>query len=160
MNHTIYIALGTNLGERMNNLRTAITTLSPDVTVLAESHVYETPPWGFEDQPAFLNMVAKAETGLEPEVLLGYLKQIEVKLGREKTVRWGPRLIDLDILFYDDLIIESPPLVIPHPRLHERAFVLVPLVDVAPEVVHPVFQMNVSNLLAKIDAQGISRYGD
>ena len=133
MTHTVYIALGTNLGERLDNLRTAIAALAPGVLMLTKSHVYETPPWGYEDQPAFLNMVVKVETGLEPEPLLTYLKQIEAGLGREKSVRWGPRLIDLDILFYDDLVIDTPPLVIPHPRLHERAFVLVPLADVAPD---------------------------
>ena len=158
MTHTIYIALGTNLGERMNNLRTATTTLSPDVTVLAKSHIYETPPWGYENQPAFLNMVVKAETGLEPGTLLKYLKQIEAELGRERNFRWGPRLIDLDILFYDNLIIESPPLVIPHPRLHERAFVLVPLVDVAPDYIHPLLDRSVRKLLLQVNTEGIERF--
>ena len=97
---------------------------------------------------------------MEPEPLLKYLKQLEVELGREQNFRWGPRLIDLDILFYDDLVIDTPPLVIPHPRLHERAFVLVPLADVAPEVVHPVLQRTVSELLTRIDRQGINRIGD
>ena len=160
MNHTVFIALGTNLGKRKANLRAAIKALPPDVIVLAESHVYETPPWGYEDQPAFLNMAVKAETEMEPEPLLKYLKQLEVELGREQNFRWGPRLIDLDILFYDDLVIDTPPLVIPHPRLHERAFVLVPLEDVAPEVVHPVLQRTVSELLTRIDRQGINRIGD
>ena len=160
MNHTVFIALGTNLGKRKANLRAAIKALPPDVTVLAESHVYETPPWGYEDQPAFLNMAVKAETEMEPEPLLKYLKQLEVELGREQNFRWGPRLIDLDILFYDDLVIDTPPLVIPHPRLHERAFVLVPLADVAPEVVHPVLQRTVSELLTRIDRQRINRIGD
>ena len=160
MNHTVFIALGTNLGKRKANLRAAIKALPPDVTVLAESHVYETPPWGYEDQSAFLNMAVKAETEMEPEPLLKYLKQLEVELGREQNFRWGPRLIDLDILFYDDLVINTPPLVIPHPRLHERAFVLVPLADVAPEVVHPVLQRTVSELLTRIDRQGINRIGD
>ena len=155
MKHTIYIALGTNLGERLDNLRAAIDALGPDIHVLAKSHVYETPPWGYEDQPAFLNMVVKAETGLEPEPLLKYLKQIEAELGREKSIRWGPRLIDLDILFYDDLVLDTPPLIIPHPRLHERAFVLVPLADVAPEYVHPVLGEFVWELLLKADMRGI-----
>jgi len=160
MNQTVYIALGTNLGERLANLRKAIESMPPKITVLAESHVYETPPWGFEDQPAFLNLVVKAETELEPEPLLKYLKQLEVELGREQNFRWGPRLIDLDILFYDDLVLDSPPLAIPHPRLHERAFVLVPLADVAPDLIHPVFQRSVSDLLAEVDTQGITRSGD
>lgn len=155
MIHTVYIALGTNLGERLDNLRAAIKALAPDATVLTRSHVYETPPWGYENQPAFLNMVVKAETGLEPETLLKYLKQLEAELGREKSIRWGPRLIDLDILFYDDLVIDTPPLVIPHPRLHERAFVLVPLADVAAEVVHPVLGDFIWELLLKADMSGI-----
>ena len=158
MTHTVYIALGTNLGERLNNLLAAIEAMAPEVSVLAESHIYETPPWGYEDQPAFLNMVVKAETGLEPEALLNFLKQLEVELGREQNFRWGPRLIDLDILFYDDLILDTPPLVIPHPRLHERAFVLVPLADVAPDLTHPVFQRSVNDLLVEIDPQGIARH--
>jgi 2-amino-4-hydroxy-6-hydroxymethyldihydropteridine diphosphokinase len=155
MAHTVYIALGTNLGERLDNLHAAIDALAPDVCVLAESHIYETPPWGYEDQPAFLNMVVKAETGLGPESLLKYLKRIEVELGREKSVRWGPRLIDLDILFYDDLIVDTPPLVIPHPRLHERAFVLVPLADVAAAYVHPLLGERVWELLQAVDVSGI-----
>ena len=159
MNHIVYIALGTNLGERLVNLHAAIRFLPPDVTVLAESHVYETLPWGYENQPAFLNMVVKAETGLEPVALLAYLKQLEVQLGREQNFRWGPRLIDLDILFYDNLIVNTPPLVIPHPRLHERGFVLVPLADVAPDLVHPVFQKSVSALLSEVDIGGIVRFG-
>ena len=160
MNHVVYLALGTNLGNRLDNLRAAFGALPPEVSVLAESHVYETPPWGYEDQPAFLNMVVKAETSLKPGALLKYLKQLEVQLGREGNFRWGPRLIDLDILFYDDLIIDTPPLVIPHPRLHERAFVLVPLADVAPDVIHPVLERSVREILTGIDTQGIDRFGD
>ena len=155
MSHIVYIALGTNLGERSENLRAAIRGLAPDVVVLAESRIYETPPWGYEDQPSFLNMVVKAETDLEPGTLLNYLKQLEVDLGRENSIRWGPRLIDLDILFYDDLVIESPPLVIPHPRLHERGFVLVPLADVAAEFIHPVLGKQVWELLGGVDLSGM-----
>jgi len=160
MGHTVYIALGTNLGDRLANLRAALESMPPQVTVLGESHVYETPPWGYEEQPAFLNMVVKAETDLEPEPLLAYLKQLEVELGREQNFRWGPRLIDLDILFYDDLVLHSPPLVIPHPRLPERAFVLVPLVEVAPDLVHPELGRKISALLAGLDRQEIIRFDD
>ena len=160
MNHVVYIALGTNLGNRLDNLRAAFGALPPEVSVLAESHVYETPPWGYEDQPSFLNMVIKAETELEPEQLLQYLKELETELGREQSFHWGPRLIDLDILFYDDLVLDSPPLIIPHPRLHERAFVLVPLMDLAPELIHPVFKKSVRELIAEVNTQGIVRFGD
>lgn len=160
MNHTVYIVLGTNLGDRFANLRAAIESMPPEVAVLAESQIYETPPWGYEDQPAFLNMVVKAETDLEPESLLKYLKQLEAELGREQNFRWGPRLIDLDILFYDDLVIDTPPLVIPHPRLHERAFVLVPLMEVAPDLIHPIFHRRISDFLAELETKGISRFSD
>jgi 2-amino-4-hydroxy-6-hydroxymethyldihydropteridine diphosphokinase len=158
MKHTVYIALGTNLGDRLDNLQAALRSLPTAVTVTDESPVYETPPWGYEDQPAFLNMVVKGETSLEPEALLTYLKQLEAELGREQNFRWGPRLIDLDILFYDNLVLDTPPLVIPHPRLHERAFVLVPLADVASNLVHPIFQRSVSDLLAELDVRGIAHY--
>jgi len=160
MTHTVYIALGTNLGDRMTNLRAAIDALAPEVTALAESHIYETPPWGYENQPPFLNMVLKAETDLEPKLLLNYLKLLEVELGREQSFHWGPRLIDLDILFYDDLVLDSPPLVIPHPRLQERAFVLVPLMDLASEYTHPHLGRSIKELSAEIDTKGIVRFSD
>jgi 2-amino-4-hydroxy-6-hydroxymethyldihydropteridine diphosphokinase len=160
MQHIAYIALGTNLGDRSANLRAALEAFPPDVRVLAESHVYETPPWGYADQPAFLNMAVRAETDLEPEALLGYLKQLEAQLGREPSFRNGPRRIDLDILFYDDLVLDESSLSIPHPRLHERAFVLVPLADLAPDLRHPVLGQTVREMLATNDSAGISQYLD
>jgi 2-amino-4-hydroxy-6-hydroxymethyldihydropteridine diphosphokinase len=160
MIHDVYLALGTNLGDRLANLRVALRSLLPDVELAAVSRVYETPPWGFTDQPAFLNMALHARTMLEPESLLRKLKTLEVELGREQTFRWGPRLIDLDILFYDDLVLDSPSLVIPHKRLHERAFVLVPLGDVAADFIHPVFGKTVAELLAGMDTSGIVLYDE
>lgn len=155
MSHTVYIALGTNLGDRLANLRAAVAALSPDVRVVAESPVYETPPWGYADQPAFLNMAVEAETDLGPGALLDFLKRLETELGRVESFRYGPRQIDLDILFYDDLVLDTPPLIIPHPRLHERAFVLVPLADLAPALVHPILQKSIVELLASVNPTGI-----
>jgi 2-amino-4-hydroxy-6-hydroxymethyldihydropteridine diphosphokinase len=155
---TIYLALGSNLGDRSANLRSAIAALPPAVRVLQESPVYETPPWGFTDQSAFLNMVLKAETELGPVELLHRLKKLETRLGRQPAVRWGPRLIDMDILFYGDLVLDVQGLVIPHSHLHERAFVLVPLADLAPDLLHPVFCKSVQNLLAGVDASGVKLY--
>lgn len=158
MDHIVYIALGSNLGNRLSNLKNAISNFTPQMDVKKKSPVYETPPWGYADQPAFLNQVVMAETYLEPEDLLGHLKRLETVLGREPSFQNGPRLIDLDILFYDDLIVDSPPLVIPHPRLHQRAFVLVPLNDIAPDLVHPLYAKSVSEMLLDIDRLNIVEY--
>lgn len=155
MTHDAHLALGTNLGDRLANLRAALRSLPPDVQPVSVSRIFETPPWGFTDQPAFLNMAVHARTTLKPDSLLRKLKTLEVELGREQTFRWGPRLIDLDILFYDDLVLDTPPLVIPHPRLHERGFVLVPLMDIAPDLAHPLLGKTIRQLLAEIDATGI-----
>ncbi|SRR5258706_2172146 len=158
MAHTVYVALGTNVGDRLANLDAALAAFPATIAVKAQSAIYETEPWGFTNQPAFLNMVVRGETDLSPLELLTYLKRLEQTLGRKPTFRNGPRLIDLDILFYDDLVIDTPPLVIPHPRLHERAFVLVPLADVAPELVHPVLGRSVSQLVEMADRQGVSLF--
>ena len=153
--HTAYIALGTNLGNRLANLKAAVAALTPQMSVLAKSHIYETPPWGYAEQPAFLNQAVKVETYLEAEPLLRHLKRLELALGREPSFQNGPRLIDLDLLFFDDLILETSVLTVPHPRVHERAFVLVPLNDIAPEYMHPEFKKTVRELLAGCDTSGI-----
>ncbi len=150
-----YLALGTNLGDRLAHLRLALDPLPPDIRVRAQSRIYETPAWGYEEQPAFLNMVLQAETELPPEALLTRLKKLEGDLGRTPTFRWGPRVIDIDILFYDDLTLDSPDLTIPHPRLQERAFVLVPLAELAPDLVHPRLGKSMTQLLDAVDPSGI-----
>ena len=158
MTHSIYLALGTNLGERLENLRLAVEAFAPQINVLAKSSIYETEPWGYADQPAFLNMVVCAQTDLSPRDLLGRLKELEVSLGRIPNFRNGPRLIDLDILFYDDLCLDTPGLVIPHPRLQERVFVLVPLVDVAPGLLHPILGRSMAQLVENLDTSGVNLY--
>lgn len=151
----IFIALGSNMGDRQANLSAAIKALEPEVLPVACSPVYETPPWGYLDQQKFLNQVVKAETQLMPTDLLEYIKEIEEQLGRQETFRNGPRSIDLDIIFYDQEVINSPPLTIPHPRMETRAFVLVPLADLAPHYKHPILGVSVINLLSKVDKSGI-----
>ncbi|HBG75008.1 MAG: 2-amino-4-hydroxy-6-hydroxymethyldihydropteridine diphosphokinase [Chloroflexi bacterium GWB2_49_20] len=158
MTHTIYLALGSNLGDRLSNLETAIQSMPPGILVLKRSSIYETPPWGFEDQPAFLNMVLQAETQFSPWKLLKFLKALESGMGRQPSFRNGPRLIDLDILFYDQLVSEQSGLVIPHARIAERAFVLVPLAEIAPGWMHPVLQVTIQELLAGVESQGINVY--
>lgn len=153
--HIVYLALGTNLGNRAANLKEAIAALSPQMEVKARSKVYETPPWGYAEQAKFLNQVVKVQTYVAPEPLLKHLKRLEVALGRKPTFQYGPRKIDMDILFYDDLILETPALTIPHPHVHERGFVLLPLMDIAPELVHPVQGKTVRDLLAGCDLGGI-----
>ena len=156
--NTVFLSLGTNLGDRLAHLHAALDSLPPDVEITARSPVYETPAWGYEDQGPFLNMVIEGQTELEPVALLARLKQLETDLGRRPSFRWGPRVIDMDILFYDELILDTPELGIPHPRLHERAFVLVPLADIAPEWKHPVLGKTVRQMLAGVDASGIQKY--
>lgn len=158
MKHTVYIALGTNLGERSANLDSALASLPPVVNILSCSPVYETPPWGYLHQSSFLNQVVKCETHLTPEELLDYLKAIEKRLGRKPTFLYGPRTIDLDILFFDDMVFETPSLIIPHPRLEERAFVLVPLADLDSDMKHPVSRKSIIELLESVDISGVELF--
>ncbi len=148
--HVTYLGLGSNIGDRLQNLQAAINALEPEVHPVECSPVYETPPWGYLDQPNFLNQVVKAETELSPGELLRYLKEIEKDLGRQDSFLNGPRKIDLDIIFFDDAVIESPPITIPHPRMDDRGFVLLPLADLAPEFNHPVLDLSVQDMLAQV----------
>jgi len=156
--HIVYLALGSNLGNRLANLKQAVAALSPQMELKAKSHVYETPPWGYKDQPKFLNQVIKVRTYLEPEQLFKHIKRLEVTLGRRASFQNGPRLIDIDILFYDDLVLNTPSLVIPHPRLHERGFVLLPLMDIDSGLVHPVNKKSVREMVTLSNMEGIEKF--
>jgi len=158
MNHTVYLSLGSNLGNRAANLKEALSSLPPQMEVKAKSKVYETPPWGYTDQPNFLNQVVKVNTYVEPEPLLKHLKRLEIALGRKESFQYGPRLIDMDILFYDTLVLETPVLVLPHPQVHKRGFVLMPMMDIAPDLVHPVLKKSIRELIALCDLDGIEVY--
>lgn len=149
------LALGSNLGERRANLMAARHLLPPAFHETRVSPIYETDPWGYADQPAFLNQILQGETDLTPQDLLVLCKRIEQVLGREPTFRYGPRPIDVDILLYDDVLLDTPELILPHARLHERAFVLVPLCDLAPEMLHPRLGKTMAQLLASVDAAGV-----
>jgi 2-amino-4-hydroxy-6-hydroxymethyldihydropteridine diphosphokinase len=154
----VFLALGSNQGDRARNLTHARELLLSDFEIMIESSVYETPPWGYLDQPAFLNQVLMGKTLLTPHVLLDFLKRLERTLGRKETFRFGPRVIDIDILLYGNRLIRSNRLEVPHPRLHERAFVLVPLCEIAPDVMIPGIGQSVDVLLKGLDTTGIQKY--
>jgi 2-amino-4-hydroxy-6-hydroxymethyldihydropteridine diphosphokinase len=154
----VYLALGSNIGDRESNLRAAIQSISAaGIPVLRESPVYETEPVGYTAQRWFLNMVVEAETALFPMQLLARIGKMERALGRVRTVPNGPRTIDIDILLYGHAVVRTPRLEIPHPRMHERRFVLAPLADLAPGLRHPILRQTVRQLLEAAPPQTVRR---
>ncbi len=150
----VHIALGSNI-EPQENLAAAARMLREHVRVVAQSPVYRTAPWGHPDQQDFLNAVIRAETGLAPEELLDVLLEIESRRERERTIPNAPRTLDLDLLFYDEQVLHTPRLQLPHPRLHERGFVLAPLADVAPDLRHPLLGKTVAEMKSAVTLDGI-----
>ena len=149
MKHIVYIGIGSNIEEKRNNCLKAVSLILQlrENQLISQSSFYATQPWGKSDQDWFLNSVIKIKTSLLPQDLLSALQEIEKKAGRKKTVKWGPRVIDLDILIFNEKIIKTPDLIIPHPFLHQRKFVLMPLNEIAPALIHPVLKKPISELL-------------
>ena len=178
---TVCLGLGSNLGQREKNLAEAIRSLGAsrpptlagqanggprdelsldEIEIMRVSSVYETSPWGYKHQPDFLNCVLEAHTTLPPDKLLERVKEIEQSVGRQPSVRYGPRHIDVDILLYSDDIVDLPDLQIPHPRLHQRAFALVPLAELHPDLVHPILKTSIGILASLVDGrEGVSLWG-
>lgn len=142
----VYLGLGSNLGRRAQNIYEALQRLEAGIRLDRISRLYETEPVELADQPWFLNLVCSGETDLSPQALLRLAKTIEREMGRKEGPRFGPRLIDIDILFYNDLVVSTPELEIPHPRLHERGFTLTPLNEIAPGLMHPLLGMTIREL--------------
>lgn len=147
-----YLSFGSNVGNRKKHIKDALEILEKNssIKIKCVSSLYETEPVGYEDQDWFINGVAKIETGLSPHELLKFAKTVEARIGRRESIRWGPREIDMDILLYAQECINTPNLIIPHPRMHDREFVLIPLVEIASDAIHPVFQKSIEQLLANL----------
>jgi 2-amino-4-hydroxy-6-hydroxymethyldihydropteridine diphosphokinase len=163
MNKTAYIALGSNLGCKRDNIAQAIQLMAalPGVKINKISSLYETEPWGKTDQEKFINQVIEIETSLQPMDLLQELQKIEIKMGRQRKEKWGPRLIDLDILLYGNEVMNDPHLTIPHPRMRERLFVLVPLAEIGADIQFPedgaAVEEVLSSVLVREGNRGIER---
>jgi len=150
-----YIGIGSNLGNKNTNIKKSIKLLKEKCEVTKISSLYETEPIGYKAQDYFLNCVVKIRTNFNPEQLLKFLQSIENKLKRVREIKNGPRTIDLDILFYGNDIVNANNLIIPHPRLHERRFALVPLNEIAPEFVHPLLKRKVNSILKNLNSKDI-----
>ncbi len=151
----VFLSIGSNLGNRKENCLKAIEEIKKiSIKIKKISSLYETEPWGIKDQPSFINLAIEVETTISPKELLSAIKEIEKTLERKETYRWGPRTIDIDILLYDNLIIDDNDLKIPHAHMHERDFVLKPLSEIAPDTIHPVLKkpiLQIYNNLCKQD---------
>ena len=156
----VHLGLGSNLDDRRDNLLKGLKALSRRIKLTKVSSIYETEPWGYTDQPAFLNCVCAGITLLTPKGVLAVLKETETLVGRKPTFPGGPRIFDADLLFYGQAIVEKPHLQVPHPRLAERAFVLVPLAEIASQHIHPIESQTVQELVGRVEGRkGVRLWG-
>jgi len=154
----VAISMGSNLGNRLSSLRKAVLLIKNEVAnIIKTSDVFETPPFGITNQPRFLNACILIETDMPPLNLLEKLKKIEEQMGRIQRFKWGPREIDLDIVFYDEEVVNEPTLKIPHPHMHERPFVLIPLNQISPKWIHPTLKKTVEQMTSESQDSGILR---
>ena len=157
----VYLGLGSNLGDRQATMEKALKLLGERLQIELVSSIYETEPVGYAEQPMFLNAVCCGQTELGPLQLLSLVKGIEASLGRVSSFPNAPRTIDLDIIFYGDMTMQTPELTIPHPRLEERAFVLIPLLEIAPDLRHPVSGESIKDLVARVQGlEGVKKIGE
>lgn len=153
-----YLSIGSNLGDRINYLKKALEKLKQNnIQIIKSSNIIETEPYGYKEQGKFLNMAVEIDSELEPFELMKLISKIESELGRIRTKRWGPRVIDIDIIFYNSLIINEPDLKIPHPDMQNRFFVLKPLQEIAPDFVHPVLKKTITELLENLNSEDKSK---
>ena len=150
---SVFLGLGSNLGHRLDNLERGLEILGELMRLVKCSSIYETEPWGFAEQPLFLNCVVEGETLASPEGVLEILKDAEKRVGRRATFEWGPRVFDADLLFYGRRIVNLPQLTVPHPRMQERAFVLVPMAEIAPDFVHPLMGMSMKAMAERVEGR-------
>ena len=157
----VYLGLGSNLGDRQATMEKALKLLNDTLQIELVSSIYETEPVGYVEQPLFLNAVCRGQTELGPLQLLSLVKGIEASLGRVSSFPNAPRVIDLDIIFFGDMTMQTPELTIPHPRLEERAFVLIPLLEIAPDLCHPLSSESIEDLAARVQGrEGVKQIGE
>lgn len=153
--HIAYLLIGSNLGDKATYLKNASSYIQQQCgQIVKQSSYYETAPWGFTDQPGFLNQALIVQTQLDPAELMQQLLAIETSMGRIRTIKMGPRIIDLDILQIDQIVLDTSLLQLPHPAMHQRRFALIPMAEIAPELVHPVLQKTMTELLQECPDQG------
>jgi len=150
--HRVFLSIGSNLGDKKDNCFKAVKMLADEgLKIIKVSSSYNTKAWGYKNQPDFVNIAVECYTEMQPEQLLTKVKEIEKAMGREKSFKWGPRIIDIDILFYDDVVINTELLKIPHPYIPEREFVLRPMAEIAPDFIHPVLKKDIQTLLKELN---------